>query len=43
MLERASGKRTVPQIFFKELHIGGFEELNKLEMTGALDKILNEK
>ena len=26
MLERANGKRTVPQIFFKELHIGGFEE-----------------
>ena len=30
--------------FFKELHIGGFEELNKLdEMSGTLDKILNEK
>ena len=43
MLKRANGKRTVPQIFFKELHIGGFEELNKLEMSGTLDKILNEK
>ena len=43
MLERANGKRTVPQIFFKELHIGGFEELNKLEMSGTLDKILDEK
>ena len=41
MLERANGKRTVPQIFFKNLHIGGFEELKKLDVSGKLDSILD--
>jgi hypothetical protein len=36
-------KELFHKFFFKELHIGGFEELNKLEMSGTLDKILNEK
>ena len=41
MLERANGKRTVPQIFYKNRHIGGFEELKKLDVSGKLDSILH--
>ena len=41
MLERANGKRTVPQIFFNNLQIGGFEELKKLDVSGKLDSILD--
>ena len=41
MLERANGKRSVPQIFFKNLHIGGFEELRKLDVSGKLDSIFD--
>ena len=31
MLNKSNGKRTIPQIFFNELHIGGYEELRALE------------
>ena len=41
MLLKSNGKRTVPQIFFKNLHIGGFEELKKLDVSGKLDSILD--
>jgi glutaredoxin 3 len=39
MVER-SGRQTVPQIFFGDRHIGGFEELNALDRSGGLDKAL---
>lgn len=39
MIER-SGRQTVPQIFFGEHHIGGFDELNALDRSGGLDKAL---
>ena len=39
MIER-SGRRTVPQIFIGEHHVGGFEELDALERSGELDKLL---
>ena len=39
MMER-SGRRTVPQIFIGEHHVGGFDELNALEQSGELDKLL---
>jgi glutaredoxin 3 len=39
MIER-SGRQTVPQIFFGERHIGGFDELNALDRSGGLDKAL---
>ena len=35
-----TGKRTVPQIFIGELHIGGFDELRASDLSGELDKIL---
>jgi glutaredoxin 3 len=37
---RASGRRTVPQIFIAEQSIGGFDELYELEQTGRLDGLL---
>ena len=36
MLSKSNGKRTIPQIFFNELHIGGYEELRALEKKGEL-------
>tara|TARA_B100001173_G_scaffold292467_1_gene284697 strand:- start:50 stop:304 length:255 start_codon:yes stop_codon:yes gene_type:complete len=37
---KKTGKRTVPQIFIGELHIGGFDELRASDLSGELDKIL---
>jgi glutaredoxin 3 len=40
MLKRSGGRRTVPQIFVGDRHVGGFDELYALDKTGALDKLL---
>ena len=40
MLKKANGKRTIPQIFFGEYHVGGYVELRELEKNGELKKIL---
>lgn len=39
MAER-SGRRTVPQIWIGEQHIGGFDDLYALERAGKLDELL---
>ena len=40
MIKKASGKRTIPQIFFDEDHIGGYQELRALEKDNKLkDKL----
>lgn len=39
MLER-SGRRSVPQIFIGDAHIGGFDDLAKLDRQGALMSML---
>lgn len=39
MVQR-TGRRTVPQIFIGEQHIGGFEEMAELEHKGELDPLL---
>ena len=36
MLKKSNGRQTIPQIFFNELHIGGYEELRSLEKKGEL-------
>lgn len=41
MIEKAGGKRTVPQIFIGSVHVGGCDDLYALEKDGKLDKILN--
>ena len=40
MLERAAGRRSVPQIFIGARHVGGFDELAELDREGALDALL---
>ncbi|HEX4871305.1 MAG TPA: glutaredoxin 3 [Nevskiaceae bacterium] len=37
---RRSGRRTVPQIFVGETHVGGFDDLAALERAGRLDALL---
>ena len=39
MMER-SGRRTVPQIFLGDHHVGGFDDLYALESDGELDALL---
>ncbi len=41
MLKKSNGKRTIPQIFFNEYHVGGYEELRALEKKGELNKLLS--
>tara|TARA_B100001027_G_C16094034_1_gene253033 strand:+ start:210 stop:464 length:255 start_codon:yes stop_codon:yes gene_type:complete len=36
MTKKANGRRTIPQIFFNEEHIGGYQELRELEKRGVL-------
>lgn len=40
MLTRTGGRRTVPQIFIGDRHVGGFEELYALDRDGELDQLL---
>jgi len=40
MLKKSNGKRTIPQIFFDDHHVGGFEELRSLEKNGKLQELL---
>ena len=40
MLEKSNGRRTIPQIFFNELHIGGYQELRELEKKGELQDLV---
>jgi glutaredoxin 3 len=37
-----SGRRTVPQIFIGETHVGGSDDLHALEAAGRLDSLLNQ-
>ncbi len=39
MIER-TGRRTVPQIYIGDYHIGGFEDLRALDLEGKLDSLL---
>lgn len=39
-MESRSGRRTVPQIFIGDTHVGGFDELYALEQSGRLDDML---
>ncbi|GAB4286682.1 MAG: glutaredoxin 3 [Oscillatoriaceae cyanobacterium] len=40
MAERANGRRTVPQIFVNNQHIGGCDDLYQLDTEGKLDSLL---
>ena len=40
MIQRANGRSTVPQIFIGDHHIGGSDDLLRLEQQGKLDGLL---
>ena len=40
MMERANGAHTVPQIFINDKHIGGCDDLYRLDRNGELDTLL---
>lgn len=40
MLARSNGRRSVPQIFINDQHIGGCDDLMALEKAGKLDALL---
>lgn len=41
MIEKAGGRRSVPQIFINEKHVGGCDDLYALDKEGKLDGMLN--
>ncbi len=40
---KISNKKTVPQIFFDKIHIGGYDDLEKKYKNGELQKLINEE
>ena len=40
MIKKAGGRRTIPQIFFDEEHIGGYDEVRALEKENKLQDLL---
>ena len=40
MVQRAHGRRTVPQIFVGETHVGGYDDMAALDRSGKLDPLL---
>jgi glutaredoxin 3 len=43
MVHRANGRMTVPQIFIGATHVGGFDDLYRLERAGKLDPLLSSE
>ena len=40
MILKANGKRTIPQIFFNEQHMGGYDDVRALEKENKLQDLL---
>ena len=40
MIKKANGKKTIPQIFFNDEHIGGYDEVRALEKENKLKNLL---
>lgn len=41
MMNKSGGRKTVPQIFIGEIHVGGCDDLYALEEKGGLDGLLS--
>ncbi|MFM7363203.1 MAG: glutaredoxin 3 [Cuspidothrix sp.] len=41
MSKRANGKRSLPQIFINDVHIGGCDDIHALDRQGKLDQMLH--
>ena len=39
--KKSQGRKTVPQIFIGEMHVGGYDELSKISSSGELAQIMN--
>jgi glutaredoxin 3 len=39
MMEK-TGRRTVPQIYIDDTHVGGYDDLSALDRAGGLDPLL---
>jgi glutaredoxin 3 len=42
MLQRSGGRRTVPQIFINDHHVGGYDDLVAADRSGKLKQLLGE-
>lgn len=42
-MQERSGRRTVPQIFIGDIHIGGSDELALAESNGSLDQLIQRQ
>ena len=42
MIVRANGRTTVPQIFIREHHVGGCDDLFALDRSGRLDELISK-
>ena len=42
MINKSGGRRTVPQIFIGERHVGGYDDLAALDRAAELDKLLSQ-
>ena len=42
MLIKSSGRQTIPQIFFDDYHVGGYQELREIEKKGELGNLLKK-
>ena len=40
MIKKANGKKTIPQIFFGDLHVGGYDEVRALEKKNKLKDLI---
>ena len=40
MIRKSNGKKTIPQIFFDDQHIGGYDEVRALEKENKLQDLL---
>ena len=40
MIKKSNGKSTIPQIFFNDYHVGGYQELRELEKENKLQELL---
>lgn len=41
MIARSNGRRTVPQVFIGDTHVGGFDDTSALDAAGGLVPLLN--
>ena len=40
MMQKSGGRMTVPQIFIGDFHVGGYDDLRALDVSGKLDELL---